>query len=236
MGVYRRQPFYLQKGFSNHVVLFRITVGKLTSYHQTDNFIHRQLFRGTGRNPLSVSHNRYFIGNTQDFFHLMRNIDNSASPAPKHVDNSEQVLHFLLCEGRSRLVKNNHLRLVGNRFCNLHHLSLRYRHPAHNRLRVHMNIQLVKDFLRRRIHLCLAGERAPPGYLRETSQPHIVHYVSLERLVELLVHHGNSVFQSLLGGLEVYLPAFQINMTAVFVVDAEKAFHQSGFTGAVLPH
>ena len=50
------------------------------------------------------------------------------------------------------------------------------------------------------------------------------------------MHHGNTVFQSLLGGLKVYLLAFQINMAAVLVVDAKQALHQRGFSGSVLSH
>ena len=37
--------------------------------------------------------------------------------------------------------------------------------------------------------------------LGEAAQPHVVHNIALQSLVQLLVHHGNTIFQSFLGNV-----------------------------------
>ena len=69
-----------------------------------------------------------------------------------------------------------------------------------------------------------------------TTQPDVVHDTALECLVQLLMHHCNAVIQSLPAALEVNFFAFQIDVSAILAVNAEKTFHQRGLAGTVFAH
>ena len=50
------------------------------------------------------------------------------------------------------------------------------------------------------------------------------------------MHHGHAVIQRFLGVFEVDLFAFKKYLSAVLRINAEKAFHKGGLTGAVFSH
>ena len=47
------------------------------------------------------------------------------------------------------------------------------------------------------------------------------------------MNHGNAIFQSFFGVLEIDFLTFQINVSFVLVIYAEEAFHQSGLCSAL---
>ena len=126
--------------------------------------------------------------------------------------------------------------MVGYRLRNLHHLTLGNRHTAHHRFRVHMDIQFLKNFRCGIIHFLFTGQRTPLGNFRKTPQPHIVHYIALQRLIQLLVHHRHTVLKSFFGRSKINFIPFQVNMAAVFIVYAKQALHQRRLSGSVLSH
>ena len=236
MGVQGGQALHPEQLLTHHVVLVGIAVGQFTANHQADDLIHGQILGGLGGNPLTVTHDGDVIGNPQDFFHLVGDVDNAAATVPEHVDNPEQVFHFHFRQGGGRFVEHNDFGVIGNCLCNFHHLPLRNRHGAHHGSGIDFDAKLVKYFHGGIIHLLFAGQRDALGNHGEPAQPHVVHDVALQSLVQLLVHHGNTVFQGFLGIFKVDFLAVEEDLASVLLVNAEQTFHQGGLTGTIFAH
>jgi hypothetical protein len=82
-------------------------------------------------------------------------------------------------------------------------------------------------------HLLLIYEQALGGV---STQPDVVTDGALGNLVQFLVNHGNTMFQGMLGIGEIEGFAFKEKLAGILPVDAEKAFHEGGFTRTVLAH
>ena len=237
VGIFSRQPFYLQDVFvTNHVVLRREAVGQRTANHQTDDLVHRQLFRRARGDPLAVAHDGHVVGNPQNFLHLVGDVDDAAAALLEHVDDAEKVLNLRLRQGGGRFVKDDDLGVEGNRLRNFDHLPLRNRHRAHHGSRVDVDPQIVKDFLRIVVALLVGDKRQSLFDQRIASQPNVIHDRALERLIQLLVNHGNAVVQRFSGGFEVDLFTVEVNVTGIFGINAEQTLHQRRFSRAVLTH
>ena len=228
--------FCLKQHIADGMLLRRIAVGQLATDHEANDLVHCQFGGGAGCHPGAVAHDGDFIRNAEDLLHLVRDVNDPAALCPQHVDDAEEMLDFLLGERGGRLIKYDHLGVVRHRLGDLDHLPLRNRHFAHNGLRIDIQPEFFEQLLGRGIHLLLACQRNAGGDLRESAQPHIVHDIALQRLIQLLMHHGNAVFQCLLGVCKVDFPAIQVHMSAVLGIHAEQALHQRRFAGAVLPH
>ena len=163
----------------------------------------------------------------------MGDVDDAAATGAEHVDDLEQVLDFVFGQGRGGLVKDDDLGVVGNRLGDLHHLTLGNGHGGHDGLGIDIHAQLLEDLHGGVIHLLLGSKGTGLG---EAAQPHVVHDVALEGLVQLLMHHGHAVFQGFLGIFEVDFLAVQVDVAGILVVDTEQALHQGGLTGAVFAH
>ena len=144
------------------------------------------------------------------------------------------MLHFFLGEGGGGLVEDDDLGIIGDSLGNLHHLPLGNGHGAHDPVGIDLNSQLVKHLQGVLIHLALVDHDA--AHLGVAAKPEVIHDRALERLVELLVHHGYAILQCFLGAFKIDFLAIQIDVAAVFGIDAEEAFHQRGFTGAIFTH
>ena len=149
---------------------------------------------------------------------------------------AEKVLNLRLRQGGGRFVKDDDLGVEGNRLRNFDHLPLRNRHRAHHGSRVDVDPQIVKDFLRIVVALLVGDKRQSLFDQRIASQPNVIHDRALERLIQLLVNHGNAVVQRFSGGFEVDLFTVEVNVTGVFGINAEQTLHQRRFSRAVLTH
>ena len=228
-----RQALHLQQHAADLVVLGREAVCQLTAHHQLDDALHRHFRRRLCGDPRAIAHDGHFVGDTQDLLHLVGNINDAAAAVPQHIDDAEQVLHFLLSKRGGGLVEHDDVGMVRDSFGNLHHLALGHGHRAHNGARVHMDAQIIKN--RRRIseHLFFGREGPHRGIAAE---PDIVHNIALECLVQLLMHHGDAVFQRLFRGFEADFLPIQQDLPAVLAVNAEQALHQGGLARPVFPH
>ena len=164
----------------------------------------------------------------------MADVDDADAAVPEHIDDAEQVFHFLLGQRGGRFIKDDDLGIVGNRLGNLHHLTLGNRKGAHDAVGVHVDLQFLEDLHGVLIHLVLIHHDAALEGV--TAQPEVVHNTALEGLVQLLMHHGHAIFQCFLAVFKVDLTAFQLDGALVLGVDSEQAFHQGGFACAVFAH
>ena len=163
----------------------------------------------------------------------MGDVDDAHTPVTEHIDDLEQMLHFFLCQRGGRLVENDDLGIVGNRLGDLHHLPLRNRHGGHDPLGIHLDAQLIEDGHGIVVHFLFLDETGSGGI---AAQPDVIHHIALQRLVQLLMHHGNTVVQGFPAAPEVDLLAFQIDMASILDIHAKQALHQSGFACTVLAH
>ena len=164
----------------------------------------------------------------------MGDVDNAHAPVPQHVDDAEQMLHFLLGEGGGGLVEDNDFGVVGNSLGDFHHLPLRDGHGTHDPVRIYVDVQLLEDGHGVLIHFALIDGNAADGGV--AAQPDVVHNTALQSLIQLLMHHGHAIFQCFFGAFEVNFFPIQINMSVVLVVNSEQTLHQGRLTGAVLAH
>ena len=227
------EVFHLQIDLAGLVGLGRELVAQLAAHHQSDDVVHLQLGGGPGGHPGAVAHDGDFIGNPLDLGHLVGNIDNTHSAAAEHVDNLKQVLHLLLRQRGGGLVKYDDFRVIGDSLGDFHHLSLGNGHGAHDPVGVHLNAQLFEHLHGVLVHFALVDHGTDGGI---PSQPDVVHDRALQGLVQLLVHHGDAIFQGFLTAFEIDLFSFQVDAAAVLGINAEQALHQRGFAGAVFSH
>ena len=128
----------------------------------------------------------------------MGNVYYSAALIAQHIYYSEEMRHLILGQGRRRLIENYNLSIIRNRFRNFDHLPLRHRHFTHHGSRVDIDPEFIENLLCRIVHLSFACDRKPLCNRRKTAEPHIVHDVALQCLIELLMHHRNAVFECFL--------------------------------------
>ena len=226
--------FDLEIGLARLIRLLWELVAQLTADHQADDVVHLQLCSRLRCDMLAVAHDGDFIGDALDLRHFMRNVDDAKTAIAEHVDDAEQMLHLFLRQRRRRLIKYNNFRVIGNRLRNFHHLTLRNRHCAHDPVRIDVNAELFEDFNGIVVHFLFVDHET--GCFRVPAQPEVVHDRALERLIELLVHHGDTVFQRVLRPGEADLLAVQKDFSLILLISPEQALHHRGLAGTVLAH
>ena len=68
------------------------------------------------------------------------------------------------------------------------------------------------------------------------SQPDIVCYCSFGNLVKLLMHHGYTILKSVFGICKIKLFTLKEKFPFILLINTEKTFHKSRFTGSVFTH
>ena len=233
-GILTGQVFYLQDHVAGYIVLGREAVGQLTAHHQLNDLAHGQVLGVAGGHPLTVAHDGDLVADAEDLIHLVTDIDNAAAALAQHIDDAEQVLHLGLRQRGGRLVEHDDLGVVADGLGDLHHLPLGNGQRGHDGLGIHVNVQLLKDLPRALTHGGLADHDA--ARLGVAAQPQVVHHAAGQCLIQLLMDHGDAVFQRLLRIFEINFLAVQNDGAAVFGIDAKQALHQRGFSRAVLAH
>ena len=232
------------------VILGRIGCAQLATAHVpndlcAEGIVVRAVFGlVAGGNPASVAHNGHVVGNAPDFLHLVGDINDAYAACLEHIDDGEEHLNLRLGQGRGRLVQHNNLGVEGNSFCNFHHLTARNGHGGHDGTRVDVDAEFLKIQILKDLHgHVVFGLVGNEGHLsaaeldsRIAPEPNVVHHATLQRLIQLLMHHGDAVVQRIAGRLEVNLFAVEPDCARILAVNAEKALHQRGFTGAVFAH
>ena len=110
----------------------------------------------------------------------------------------DAFLNLRLGQGRGRLVQHNNLGVEGNSFCNFHHLTARNGHGGHDGTRVDVDAEFLKIQILKDLHgHVVFGLVGNEGHLsaaeldsRIAPEPNVVHHATLQRLIQLLMHHG----------------------------------------------
>ena len=144
------------------------------------------------------------------------------------------MLDLSVVERRGRLVEHDYPRVVGDCLGDLDHLPLGDRHLAHDFCRIDLDLKLREYLLCFSAHLALARDKSEE--LRVATEPEVIGNAPLERLIELLMYHRHAILKRILRASEGDLSSVEQYLAAVESIDAEKAFHQRGFSRAVLAH
>ena len=68
------------------------TLVKRTPDHHGDDLVHIQPFQRLGGDPLAVAQDGYFIAQLENFFHFMRDIDDTAAAIFQLTDDLKQMV------------------------------------------------------------------------------------------------------------------------------------------------
>ena len=85
---------HIQDDVTRFVGLGRKAIGEFASDHQTDDFFHSEFARWAGSNPGAISHDGDVIGDAEDFFHLVADVNDAAAFGLEHVDDPEEVFNL----------------------------------------------------------------------------------------------------------------------------------------------
>ena len=231
--VLRRQVFDLEDHLFRLVGLFREALGQFTADHHADDLIHGHALERLGCHPLAIPQYGDLVTELEDLFHLVGDVDDAAPLVLQLVDDLEEVVHLFLGQRGGRFVHDDDLGIVGERLGDLDHLHLGDRQGRNLHLGIDVDIQLIKDALGVVIHLAVV-DKPPLGGV--AAEPHVVHHGTLQHQVELLMHHGDAIFQRLFGRGEVDLLALEEDLALILLVDAEQALEQRGLPCAILAH
>ena len=81
--------FYAQYFFARFISFFREKLRHFTTNHAFNNQVRGQFVRWPSAYIITITHNRYFVGYAEDFFHFMRDVNNGNPFCFEPVDNSK---------------------------------------------------------------------------------------------------------------------------------------------------
>ena len=93
----------------------RIQIVQLPAYHLGDDRVGSQVFGLPRADVFAVAHDGDLVGDAQDFFHLVTDVNDAYAVGLQVGDDAKQRLHFMFCQGRGRLVQNQHVAVIGYR-------------------------------------------------------------------------------------------------------------------------
>ena len=122
---------------------FRVLIDN-AAHHHIDNVVFRTVLRDQRSHISAVPHHCHPVRDHLDLVHAVRNIDNAKLLLAQITDDLEQLVDFGFRQRCRGFIEDNHLRLVGNRLCDLAHLLLAYRQVSHLLGGVNLDMQPLK--------------------------------------------------------------------------------------------
>ena len=137
---------------------------QLAANHHADQIGTRDVARGARGNRLPVPEHGDAIGNREDFFEPMRNVDDAGAGLAEDVDHSEQALDLAIGERGGRLVHDHDLGVDADRLGDLHELLLGHAQRFDETLRVDRGSDALPGARRPddRVLFQSIGRHAPP--------------------------------------------------------------------------
>ena len=131
---------------------------QITAYHQLNDLICCQVFRFFCCDPLTVTHDSNFIGNAENFFHLMADVNHCYAFVAQLIDNIKKMLNLFLCQRGCRFVQHQNFRIVRYGFRDFYHLTLGNAQFADNCFGIYRDIKVIKNLLCFIVHLLMADQ------------------------------------------------------------------------------
>ena len=194
-----------EDGVSRLVVHGREAALERAADHGGDELAHVGLRRGLRHDQLAVPQHGDLIANLKYLVHLVRDVNERNALVAQHPHHLKELVYLLNSQRGGGLVQDYDLRVVGDGLGYLAHLTLGNGHVPHGLAEVHSHAQLAEELGGLLFHVPLVYHA--DGTRRIPAEEEVIGHVPLQALVELLVHHGDTVFQCVLRPGEAYLLA-----------------------------
>ena len=227
------QVFYLKDGVPNRAVDLWEHRGHLAADHQLDHLVNIQIFCAVGGDIFAVAIDGDIVRNAENFVHLMGNINNCYVFRFQLRDDAEQMLYLRIGQRRGRLVHDDNAAVIRNCLGDFHHLHFCNRKVAHLFIRIHIQIELLKQLDAVVAHFLVIDDQSLAG---RAPQPKVFADASLRNRRKLLMDHGNTRVERFQCIFKVDLFAFENNLARSRWMDTDQAFHQRRLARAVLAH
>ncbi|MNC42015.1 hypothetical protein D3C75_908120 [compost metagenome] len=146
----------------------------------------------------------------------MRYIDNSYASFLQVPDDPEQMLNFHACQRRGRLIHDNNAGMKRNGLRDFNGLDFGYGQLAHQGFGIQIDIQILEKVFSVSIHFLVVNElKRSEAFCRKTPQPDVLHHIAERNGMQLLVYHGDSVAQSIIGIRNISLFTIQKDFTGI---------------------
>ena len=232
--VLRGEVLHGEDGVSRLVVHGREAALERAADHGGDELAHVGLRRGLRHDQLAVPQHGDLIANLKYLVHLVRDVNERNALVAQHPHHLKELVYLLNSQRGGGLVQDYDLRVVGDGLGYLAHLTLGNGHVPHGLAEVHRHAQLAEELRSLFLHPALVHDAR--AVRRVAAEEQVVRHAPLQALVQLLVHHGDTVFQRVLRPGEADLLAVQKDLPLVLLVGAEKTLHHRRLSGAVLAH
>ena len=111
---------------------------------------------------------------------------------------------------------------------------MRYGHIPHRLGEIHCHSQFAEQLGGLFLHSAFIHDTCRVGGI--PTQKQIVDHIPFQTLIQLLVHHGDPVFQGILRAGKADLLAVQKDFSLILLISPEQALHHRGLAGTVLAH
>ena len=126
---------------------------------------------------------------------------------------------------------------MGNCLCNFYRLHLTNGKISQHCLGIKVHFYFFQPVSGVLIHFFMVYHfNRTEAFQRETAFIKVLSHASCRNRLKLLMYHRDTIFHGLVRVIDGNLLSIEINFTGIHLVDTEEAFHQSGFSCAVLTH
>lgn len=148
---------------------------------------------------------------------------------------TEEVLHLGRGERRRRLVKEQNLRLTGDRLCDLHQLLLRNAQIPDDVVAVEVRRHLAENFVRVGMHL-FPVHQSQRGF-RQTADIDVGRHIQMREQIQLLMDHADAEIKRLFRRFDPLEDLVSDgDRSPIRLIDAGQHLDQRGLSRAVFPH
>ena len=186
-----------QNRVARRVVHRREAAFQGAAHHGGDQLVHVGVLGVLCHDQIAVPQNGDLIADFKDLIHLVGDVDQGDTLRLQHPHHFKQLIDLLNRQGGGGLVQNDDLGVVGDCLGNLTHLPLRNGHVPHGLGEVHRHAKLTEQLGSFLLHSALIHYAQRIGGV--AAQEQVVDDIPFQALVQLLVNHGDSIFQGVLG-------------------------------------
>ena len=200
--------------------------------HHADDLLGRCLGRVHGLDVATVAHDRDPVRDLLELFEAVRDVDDPVAPLTEVAGDAEQLVDLGVGERCGRLVHDQDVRVVGQRFRDLHHLLLRHRESRHARARIEPDVEILEQVRRLAVEGLLVEEHPSA---RLAADEHVLGHRQVAHEVQLLVDHGDPKVLGRSRGGDLLLLSTDADHPRIAPVDPSQDLHQRRLSRAVLP-
>ena len=179
----------------------------------------------------AVAQHRHPVHDVRHLVEPVRDVHHADPRALQVEDHLEELRRLRLGERRRGLVHDEHFRFERQRLGDLHHLALRHRQRAHDRLRVDVHAQALQAAAGLGVQ---AGPVDEPAGVRLAGEEDVLGHRQVRHEVQLLVNHRDAGRFRRPRGREPHRLAVELDAALVGLQLPADDPHQRGLAGAVL--